>query len=139
MKQTAKKGFTIIELMMGMVASTIVAIAVGAMLYYGWSAWRKNMEASAMQRDAMIAMKIMENRIRNSALDEIGWNASQITFANFQNFTSSEIAPDPGVKIKSGSFSVDTNAYGGVQVSFALVTASGADEKTYDMTIYPRN
>lgn len=136
------EGFTIIELMVSMIAFSILALAVGSMLYFGWLGWRRNTDSVAMQRDAMIAMRIVEHRIRNASLTvssplEMSWSASQLTFASEDNFSSSEVALDAWVVLDS--FNVQQDGVGGVVVEFALSTASGIDGNSYEMTVYPRN
>ena len=142
---SAKKkssGFTIIELMVSMIAFSILALAVGSMLFYGWLGWRRNTESVALQRDAMVAMRVVEHRIRNASLNgssplAVSWNASQLTFASDDDFSSSEVALGFGVVLDS--FSVQSDGIGGVNIGFSLSSASGTDQNSYEMTIYPRN
>jgi Tfp pilus assembly protein PilW len=137
MKDAGKKGFTIVELMMGMVASTIIAIAVGSMLYYGWLGWRQSMDAASMQRNAMLAMKTVENRIRNAKAADISGTGSKSSFVGDTDYLASEIAPDANISLKS--FNVSSNTYGGIEIAFTLATSSEDYQKTYNMTVYPRN
>ena len=137
-------GFTVIELMVSMVAFSVLAIAVGSMLYYGWLGWRRNTDSVAFQRDAMVAMRVVEHRIRNASLKPlsplaVSWSPSQLTFASDDNYSSSDLAFDGGVVLVPGSFSVQSNSVGGIAVGFALRNASDTDENSYEMTIYPRN
>ena len=88
MKALHKKrmfGFTIIELMVSMLAFAILALATGSMLYFGWMGWKRNTESVSLQRDAMVAMRIVEHRLRNASLDAssvkaVSWSGAQITF-----------------------------------------------------------
>lgn len=134
-----KSGFTLVELMVASVAVAILALTVGSMLYYGWLGWRRYSESVAMQRNAMVAMRVIEHRIRNANLDEISWNASTVAFASDDNFSTAEINPAADVLLVPGTFSVASNGLGGVDVFFNLRGASGGDENRYEMTIYPRN
>jgi prepilin-type N-terminal cleavage/methylation domain-containing protein len=138
------EGFTVIELMVSMIAFSVLAIAVGSMLYYGWLGWRRSTDSVAFQRDAMIAMRVVEHRIRSASLDSlssraVSWNSSQLTFASDADFSSSDLAFDSGVVFVPGSFNIQSNEIGGVSVEFALRNASATDEASYEMTIYPRN
>lgn len=135
-------GFTIIELMVSMIAFSILALAVGSMLYYGWLGWRRNTDYVAMQRDAMIAMRVVEHRIRNASLDAtsplaVSWSASQLTFASEDDFSSSEVALNSWVVLDS--FNIQPDGVGGIDIGFVLSTASGKDGNSYEMTVYPRN
>jgi len=66
MREMTKKGFTIIELMVGVVLSSILAITAGVMLYYIFSSWKNNSIAVELQRDATVAIDMMARRIRPS-------------------------------------------------------------------------
>jgi Tfp pilus assembly protein PilW len=138
MKYTKMAGFTIMELMVGILAMAIIALAVGSMLVYGWNGWRRNMESIEMQRNAMVAMHVLEQRIRNAAMDDIGGFGSQtLTFTDDPNFSASEFSEGSFVKLEA--FTADTNDLGGVEVDVTLSTVSGADENEYSITVYPRN
>jgi len=133
-----KAGFTVVELMIGMIASAMFALAAGALLFYFWAGWRNSVESIAMQRDAMVALRVIEHRIRNARPSDVGGLGSYtITFANDADFSSGQITPDTDVVVQS--FSVQSNNYGGIAVAVALATARGADLGNYEMTIYPRN
>jgi Tfp pilus assembly protein PilE len=139
MKSKKTEGFTIIELMLGVVGLAIIALTVGALLVYAWMGWRRNVESVAMQQNAKVAMRIIEQGIRNANLSQVTWNASSINFtkADDLDFATAEFTADSMVTITS--FNVASNAAGGINVSFSLSTASETDENTYQMTIYPRN
>jgi Tfp pilus assembly protein PilW len=131
-------GFTIIELLMGVLASAIIALAAGSLLYFTWVGWRNARESVALHRDASVAMRIIEHRIRNAGSGEVGGLGSgTITFASEQDYESGDIAPDNNIELQS--FNVRSNDYGGVVVAFELETSRGADNGHYEMTIYPRN
>jgi Tfp pilus assembly protein PilW len=136
LKKTA--GFTVIELMAGMLGMAVIAMAVGSMLVYGWMGWRRNMESIAMQRNATVAMQVLEKRIRNAEMGEIdGFGTHTLTFADDPDFSDTEFSEGSFVKINS--FKAVTNDLGGVEVSFALSTVSDTDENEYSITVYPRN
>lgn len=139
MKTKKTEGFTIIELMFGMVGMAIIAVAVGSMLVYAWMGWCRNVESVAMQQNAKVAMRIIEQGIRNADLSQISWNADSINFtkADDVDFSTLEFTADSLVNVDS--FDVKTNAVGGFDVTFSLSTVSGSDENEYQMTIYPRN
>ena len=135
-KRTA--GFTIIELMVGMLGMAMISLAVGSMLVYGWMGWRRNMESIAMQRNAMVAMHMLEQRIRNATMDEIGGFGTQtLVFDNDPDFSASEFSEGSFVKVDA--FNAAINDLGGVEVAFTLSTVSGMDENDYSITVYPRN
>ena len=131
-------GFTIIELMVGMVASSIVALAAGSILYFTWIGWRDAGESVALQRDALVAVRTLEHIIRNASLAQIGgWASDNITFTADTDYDSGDMAADSAVTLQS--FSVVSNDYGGVVISLELETSRREESKTYNLTIYPRN
>jgi len=79
-KAKTKNGFTIVELLVSILAFSIMILAVGLLLIYGMLGWRKNTHSVNMQRDAVIAMEEISREIRNSNIAEIGYDASGIYF-----------------------------------------------------------
>jgi len=57
MKRKGQKGFTIIELMIGIVTGTIVILAAGMILFYGQKSWNNTWKRANLQRDASYAMQ----------------------------------------------------------------------------------
>lgn len=58
------RGFTIVELMIAILISSILILTAGIMLYYGWKGWHKNSVKMALQGDAIYAMDILDRTIR---------------------------------------------------------------------------
>jgi Tfp pilus assembly protein PilW len=141
-KQT-KRGFSVAELMVGMLAFAILALSMGAMLVYAWLGWRDSTESLNLQRDAMVAMLTIEKEIRNSHISEISGDSDSIDFAagvvrsTNMVFDASSIAVSPGVVLQSWSTPVIGSNY--VAVAFVLDTSRGSGNTTYSMTTYPRN
>ena len=143
----SKKGFTIVEVILSMLAFGIMALTVGTVMLSSWSNWRDFREAIAMQRDAMIAMKIMATEIRNSNINEISGDSDGLDFSvngtrdNAFVFNKSDIAFSSGVELNQWDrpdiFSSSSNNY--VTVGFSLRTSGGAYQDRYEMTIHPRN
>jgi type II secretory pathway pseudopilin PulG len=140
MKRRNSAGFTLVELMAGMLGMAIIALAVGAMLVYGWMGWRRTAESIQMQRNSMVALRILERRIRNASLNEIagfGVGTTQLTFADEPDFSSTTFSEGSYVQIDD--FSATTNSLGGVDLMFTVSTTTDTDENTYSITLYPRN
>ena len=66
MYNTKDKGFTIIELMVSVVISSIIAITVGMMAYLFFLNWHNNNNAVELQRDATVVMDMLSRAIRPS-------------------------------------------------------------------------
>ena len=148
-KQSA--GFTIMELLVAMIAFSILILLVGSMLVFGWLGWRDNKESVSMQRDAVIAMNLISKQIRISNVDQVTGDANGIYFAASSavgrnsdvSFLSSDIPFGSGVVLNSWTTpAFDTTTISGatgVVVRFTLATSRGTDANNYQMTVYPRN
>lgn len=139
------EAFTIVELLLSMIAFGLMVLVVGSMLVIGWIGWRDNSESVAMQRDAMVAIRIMAKEIRNSSIDEISGDGNGIYFAANSDhgrdseiaFTTNQIPANSGVVLQSwDSPVIGTN---NVVISFSLANSRGTDQRSYEMTVYPRN
>lgn len=71
MNTHGKSGFTLVELMVTAVAFSILALATGSMLVFGWQGWKRMNDSVDMQRDASLAMYVMAREVRKSSIDEI--------------------------------------------------------------------
>jgi len=128
-----------VELMLGMLSLAIVALAVGAMLINGWRGWVRDNQSVQMQRNAQLAMRIIEKGIRNADPAEIAWDANGMTFVRSADadFSTNELTG--GATVSIDSLNIATNSRGGIDVDFTLSTASGEDSDAYQVTFYPRN
>lgn len=141
--QSKKQGFSLIELMVAMVAFSVLTLVVGTLIVYSWMGWRDHTESVNMQRDAMIAMRIMAKEIRSSNISEVSGNEDSIDFTAIsvrttsRVFAKSEIASSSGVVLDSWTEPVIGSNY--VTVAFSLRNSRGADRNDYLMSIYPRN
>ena len=141
--KTEKQGFTLVELMVSMIAFTLLALIAGTILVFAWNGWRDSIETVGMQRDAMIAMRIMEKEIRNSNINEVSGDSTGLSCANGTTrtnafrFSAASIPYNSGVLLDSWSApTIGTNT---VTVSFVLRTSRAGYGNAYTKTIYPRN
>jgi type II secretory pathway pseudopilin PulG len=143
-----KQGFTIVELLLAMVAFAIMILAVGLMLIYGWLGWRKSTQSVNMQRDAVLAMQQIAREIRVSNVTEITDDSAGIYFTpsstptvrtNSVNILASDIPVFPGVNIEPDSFYVTYLTNNAVTVSFTLFTDGDYDRNDYQITVNTRN
>lgn len=68
MKANDPKGFTIVELMVGIVAAAIVALTAGVMLANTWGGWFRNMAVADMEREAAVAIHTLDLAVRGGAV-----------------------------------------------------------------------
>ena len=62
-----KVGFTLVELMVSMLASSIIALTAGTMLFYGYVGWTKNNSSIEVQRDGTLVLDMLSRAIRAAA------------------------------------------------------------------------
>ena len=141
-----RKGFTIVELLVAMTAFSVMILAVGLLLVYGWDGWRKSTHSVNMQRDAVLAMEQIAREIRNSNITEITDDSDGIYFTalgfvrtNSATILAADIAAFPGVNIDPKSFDVSYAPTNAVTVRFTLFTDRNADRNNYEMTVNTRN
>jgi prepilin-type N-terminal cleavage/methylation domain-containing protein len=77
MKTKRQKGFTLIELMIAVMAGVVLILAAGMVLSIGHTFWNKSWEEANLQRSASYALLIMSHSIRaaTSAQEEAGGTA----------------------------------------------------------------
>jgi prepilin-type N-terminal cleavage/methylation domain-containing protein len=80
MKTKRQKGFTLIELMIAVMAGVVLILAAGMVLSIGHTFWNKSWEEANLQRSASYAILIMSHSIRaaTSAQEEAGGTALKI-------------------------------------------------------------
>lgn len=73
MRQITKQrqGFSLVELMAGMLAASVLALTIGTMLFHAYDAWDDNHAAVNLHRDGQHAMDLMTRAIRNAAVTNI--------------------------------------------------------------------
>ncbi len=64
------RGFTIVELLAGMVIASILIIVIGTMMYSFFLNWKKNRIASELQSDTIFAMDMIGRAIRPAAFSD---------------------------------------------------------------------
>ena len=67
----AKQGFTIVELMVGMLVSAMLALVVGTTLVFTYKAWVANNISVKSQNDYTISLELIGKAVRESRLSDI--------------------------------------------------------------------
>jgi prepilin-type N-terminal cleavage/methylation domain-containing protein len=151
----SKKGFTLIEVMVAAVAFSLLVVAVGSMLVFGYRGWRRNNDLVNMQRDASLTLMMIAREIRNGTYDDVTVG-SGISFAG-SGISFTESGDDiihsgsgmavvngwlvPGSlksrkqEIANGATDFKTNQW--VEVEFALATTT--ETESYSIKASPRN
>ena len=76
MSTRSQFGFSVVEVMVGIMAASILSITIGLMLFYSYQGWRRMQEAAEMQRDASLAMSTMASAIRGGWTNADVWSPS---------------------------------------------------------------
>src|SRR4030042_5990080 len=66
MKTKSRKGLTLIELLIGIIASAIVIFATGIIIVRGQTSWNEAWKKVNLQRDASYAMLVMSQAIKKA-------------------------------------------------------------------------
>lgn len=111
-------GFTLVELMVGMLAASVLAITIGSMLFYAYMGWRATRAVSEMERDGSLAMHTMSRVIRGAALRDIKFKSfpyDKVVISNVNNSVEQSF-------YSSGSSLIYTNRPDGMTLVQDLVT-----------------
>lgn len=76
----SKSGITIIELMVAIASSAVLAIGIGSVLYFSFLSWNRNIESVEVQRDATLATRVLKKQVRLSRSIDITVQPNRIDF-----------------------------------------------------------
>lgn len=82
MKVEQKNGFSLVELMVGMVSASILALVFSAVLIYGSKGWWRLYHEAEMQCDADVAMRKMDKVIRGASNATWGVSGLSVVMTN---------------------------------------------------------
>lgn len=150
-KHGSKSGFTLVELMVVALAFSILALATGSMLVFGWQGWKRINDSVDMQRDASLAMYVMTREVRKSSSANItdGNNQLGCVSPGGTNITFTVSGGNLDMAV-NGTFSmrlirgqavslVTTKNTANRSVQFKLNLTAGDDPSQIVSTIYVRN
>ena len=60
-----KAGFSLLELVAGILAAAILALTAGSMLWYGYRGWKQVGDSIGLQRDMRNSMEVMSRAVRS--------------------------------------------------------------------------
>jgi prepilin-type N-terminal cleavage/methylation domain-containing protein len=81
-KTKSRKGFTLIELMVAIVAGAIVVLATGIIIVGGQKSWNETWKKVNLQRDASYAMLVMSQSIKKATSAVADANTRSITITD---------------------------------------------------------
>jgi Tfp pilus assembly protein PilW len=69
--QEKKSGFSLVELLAGALAASILAITAGTMVFHAYDAWDENHRAVNVHRDGRNAMDMLSRAIRSASMTRV--------------------------------------------------------------------
>jgi prepilin-type N-terminal cleavage/methylation domain-containing protein len=82
MKTKSRKGITLIELLIAMMAGAIVILAAGVIIVSGQKSWNETWKKVNLQRDASYAMLVMSQSIKKAASVVVDANDRAMTITD---------------------------------------------------------
>ena len=150
MKLQGNSGFTLVELMAGMVSAAVLALVFSAVMIYGYKGWTRLKAESAMQCDADVAMRTMDRIGRVASNATVSANTLNLILTNGVTQTFSKqgsgsnllwtVAGVTSVLI-SNRVSMFTNVVSpdGATVAIKLILAEGSETMDMQYSIFLRN
>lgn len=138
MNKQGNNGFTIVELLIGIVAAAILALTAGSVLINVYSGWVRSLAMADMERDAAVAIHKLDLAVRG-ATNAVGGTTLTVTLAAdgiSHVFSASGVSPRKslaydGMTIVDGrlvSFATTvTGSVVGVTMVFSGIDQNGQD------------
>jgi len=117
-KKTGRTGFTLVEIIVGLAVSSILASILGALLYYNFLLWQRNTAMTLLQQDASVIMDMLSKKIRSAKDSDITISDSDqpktMRIGNESFYWQSATAPstlwyDPDTNIAGNEIALATN------------------------------
>jgi type II secretory pathway component PulJ len=87
-RRKLKTAFTVIELVLAMVAASMLAAIVSTMLFYGYTTWNRNSSFLELQRDVTLAMQTLSRSLRQASATGVNLTQpGQIVVSNLNTST----------------------------------------------------
>ena len=148
MNKRRQSGFTLLEVMVGILCAGILALTMGSLLYFNYKGWKGLQAVADMQRDGSLAMNTMTRVIRGSASANIlAANNSPGLTNNVEGWRFSKVGGRL-VYVKGGAgMDLTTNVTGfscasistNVMVGLSLTESSMNTSMNMTNIIHPRN
>lgn len=102
MKAGRNSGFTLVELMAGLLATVVLAMTVWVMLVFSAGGWQRAQSLADMERDGSLAMRTMGQVIRNTPTSN-QWVGASLRLNVYSNNTAQWSFTKTGAAGVSGS------------------------------------
>lgn len=139
------------ELLVAMVAASVLALTVGAMIWYTTLSWRRLSQAVNMQRDMRVAMDTLTRMTRSAT--NVSWSTSLVYTARYTNkppasvsavgsnlvFDPNTTAGGDNMVLAQGTYQLFSVAISGRTSTVTLRLGSGSDTVSNRVVLYRRN
>jgi hypothetical protein len=90
-----------VEFLVGVVSGAVLAATSGAMLYYGFVAWRNNQQAVELHRDGTAAMALLARTLREASTADVSVSGERVTAATQAFFRTggNDLVHDPNTGV----------------------------------------
>lgn len=157
MTPLSKTGFTLVEMLIGIVTASIVALTAGGMLVYTYRGVLRSSAMAELERDANIAVRTLDNTIRKASSSQTvvastntlrvvvsgQTNTFSVVGSNLLHYAAG--GPANGVELIKGRLAGFSASYSGTPSSEVFVTLklydsiSGARMTVSNLCIRLRN
>jgi prepilin-type N-terminal cleavage/methylation domain-containing protein len=148
---TPRSGFTLVELLAGMLIATLLALATCALLYYAHRELRRNRDGIGMQQDGRVAMETIGHLLRPLHAGAVSivsaselratapGGAARVYASDGTLFVAPPAAPERPLvcgRLRAAGF---TNTPAGVQVTLTLTAGDNTFSETLQEVFSCRN
>jgi prepilin-type N-terminal cleavage/methylation domain-containing protein len=151
---TGPQGFTMVELLVAMIAAPLLSLTIGTMLHYFQSGWKRHAGAVEFQRDATLAMNAIARAVRSAPAGAVSNSAGRLTILAgagagttfYQRGADLVRSGDvngtaPDVVLVSGRLSTfaASNTTSGVRIAMTLHDGPSGEDARIESVIRTRN
>lgn len=81
-RRLARRGFTLVEVLAGVLAAAILVLVAGTMLYFSYMGWQRNSNQVDLQQDASAAMGVIARYARSAQPGGLSAGSGVLTMAS---------------------------------------------------------
>lgn len=120
------KGFTVVELMVAVLAAGVLAITLSSLLFYAYKGWKAVRAYSEMERDGSLAMRTLSRVVREASSNDImNVSSSDLIVSNVDNVVEHRFFQSGGsVVYTRGGASMDLVQAGVTEFFCSAVTSN---------------
>ncbi|VGO17545.1 hypothetical protein PDESU_06142 [Pontiella desulfatans] len=133
-----RSGFSLVEMMVAILASSILALTVGSILYFSWMAWMQHNDSVSMQRDVSLTMKLIADEVRETPIEDISVGGS-LQGAHGAFVVSGNDLVYKGITVIDGWLTGFESTKTTTNVLVKVALSTGQDNSVFEATFFSRN